>query len=286
MAINTILVQLDGSKTNKVRLQMAVAAARCFSAHVEVLYIRSDPRDFIAYETLGMTVSIKRSVIAAVERSATDEANELKKVFGEFCAQNRIPIVDRAPSSGKVSISWREETGHESTIVAHRGRLADLIIMDRPVKGPPLPKTLESALRETGRPVLVVPPTARNFSVQHIAIGWNGSVEAARAVAAAMPYLNAARMITVFTTHKRAQIHPNATELVEYLAWHDVSTSVRILDDQAPSVGEALLAETRKVSADLLVIGAYSRARFREVIMGGVTGCVLAAAQIPVFMVH
>lgn len=286
MAINTVLVQLDRSKTNKVRLQMALAVARYFNAHIEVVYIRANPRDLIAYETLGMTASMKRSVIAAAERSATDETNEMKTVFGEFCTRNRIRIVERAPSSGNVSITWREEIGHESTIIALRGRLADLIIMDRPIKGSPLSKTLESALRETGRPVLVVPPATRNFSVQHVAIGWNGSVEAARAVAAAMSCLNAAEVVTVFTTQKRAQIHPSATDLVEYLAWHNVTTSVQILDDQSPSVGEALLAGARKVRADLLVIGAYSRTRLREVVMGGVTGHILAAAQKPVFMVH
>ena len=142
---------------------------------------------------------------------------------------------------------------------------------------------METALLETGRPVIVVPPKSHRCIASRITLGWNASAEAARAISRALPCLTSAEAVTVLASRKRAG---SAEELVEYLAWHNVRAEVKIFDLGSRSAGETLLDESRKLKADLLVIGGYSHTRARELLFGGVTTHVLEAADIPVFMTH
>ncbi len=108
-------------------------------------------------------------------------------------------------------------------------------------------------------------------------------MEAARAVAAAMPCLTMADVVTILISPKRAA---SAKDLAGHLAWHGVKASVRQFRVGPRSVGETLLAEARALKADLLVIGGYSHVRARELLFGGVTRHILAATEIPVMMAH
>ncbi len=142
---------------------------------------------------------------------------------------------------------------------------------------------LEVALLQTGQPVFIVPPQSQERVASKIAIGWNASAEAARAVAAAMPCLTVADAVTILISPKRAA---SAKDLAGHLVWHGVKASVRQFRVGTRSVGETLLAEARALKADLLVIGGYSHVRARELLFGGVTRHILAATEIPVMMAH
>jgi len=194
--------------------------------------------------------------------------------------------VDKPTLREEATAAWRVETGRESSVVAVRGRLSDLIVIQGPVTVSPPSATVEAALRETGQPVLVLPRKAPKTLAVHVAIGWNGSTEAARAVAMAMPTLTTAESVTIFTTKKRMGIPPNADALGEYLGWHGIEADVHVLDIRTRSVAEAMLADARARGVDFLVIGAYSRRRMREMLFGGVTAHVLSVAEMPVLMAH
>jgi nucleotide-binding universal stress UspA family protein len=202
------------------------------------------------------------------------------------CVRNGVSMARRGEQPAKISADWLVETGSQTELVAQFGRLADLIIVPRPARVSPPPKTIDAALRETGRPVLMLPPRAVDCIGERIVIGWNGSKEAAQAVAAARPILREAGAVTVLTTDKRQKRRPNGGDLLTYLACHGIAASVSIMDTRTRSVPEALLANARELDADLLVTGGYSRHRLREVIMGGVTRYLLAESDIPIMMVH
>ena len=148
-----------------------------------------------------------------------------------------------------------------------------------------LSASLGSALFDTGRPVLVVPPNPLPTVGRRIAIAWNGSPKASRAVAAALPFLEKAETITILTVPvgKRGS---SGEALASYLGLHGLKATVESVDPQGKSAGRALLEHAQGRGVDLLVMGAWGHSRIREMILGGATREVLAQTTLPVLMAH
>ena len=121
---------------------------------------------------------------------------------------------------------------------------------------------------------------------RHVVIAWNGRPEGARAVAAAMPMLEAARKVTLLRIGGIDPDRPGLDELSEYLGDHRIAADVEVRDNGGRGVGEAILRASEDLGADMLVIGAYSHSRWREMVLGGVTEHIVGNATVPVFMSH
>jgi nucleotide-binding universal stress UspA family protein len=286
MSVKTILLPLSGADVPGGVIETALRLTKYFAGHLDVLYVRRNPRNLLPYATLGLSRQMRESVLEAAEQNTETQAQKTRAVFEDACKRVGVPVVVERTGSDSASASWQEETGQEGSILAIRGRLADLIVLAGPIPVSPPPEVAEAALKSTGRPVVIVPSTATGVIANRIGIGWNGSAEAARAVGAAIPYMQAADSVTIFSGTAHPEKNPSADQLVDYLGWHGVEASVKAFEAHDPSVGEALLAEARREDIDLLVVGGYSRSRLRELILGGVTGHLLANADMPVFMVH
>jgi nucleotide-binding universal stress UspA family protein len=144
--------------------------------------------------------------------------------------------------------------------------------------------TLEAVLLDSGRPLLIVPPGGAADFGGPVAVAWNGSVEASRAVAAAMPFLLAAPRVTVVAVGEDDQPAALAQGLARFLAWHGLQAETKAVRAGEEGVGSALLAALG--DAGLLVMGAYTHSRFRQLVFGGVTRHVLANAGLPVLVSH
>jgi nucleotide-binding universal stress UspA family protein len=286
MSVKTILLPVSGGTAPEPVFETALSLAKRFAAHLDVLYVRPNPRNLLPYATLGLSKHMRESVLEAAEQNTATQTASTLALFTAVCERAGVPLVSSRTGSDAASASWEEATGQEADLLARRGRLSDLIVLPGPIPVSPPPEAAEAALKLTGRPALIIPPCAVSVIASHIGIGWNGSAEAARAVSAAMAYLHAAESVTIFAGAAHTDRRPPAQELVEYLGWHGVEATVQAFEAHDPSVGEALLAEARAAGVDLLVVGGYSRSRLRELILGGVTGHLLAKADIPVFMVH
>jgi nucleotide-binding universal stress UspA family protein len=144
---------------------------------------------------------------------------------------------------------------------------------------------LNAVLFDTGRPVLLLPRKPVPGIGVRVAIAWNGSAQAARAVMAALPFFRAARQITILSA---GPVNPYASPdgLVTYLSRHDVQATAKRLEPEPAAIGSALLEHCRLLQADLLVMGAYGHSRLREMILGGATREILANAELPVLMIH
>jgi len=286
MPIKTILLPLGEKDRDDALLDVALAAAKRFNAHLDVLHVEPDAESLRPYATIGLSESMRASVRDAALQQHSQATKALQETVNKACVRNGVSMARRGEHLAKVSADWLVETGSRTEIVARLGRLADLIIIPRPVRISPPPKTVDAALRETGRPVLMLPPGAFDSIGDRVVIGWNGSKEAAQAVAAARPVLREASAVTVLTTDKRQKRRPNGDDLLTYLSCHGIAATLSIMDTRTRSVPEALLANALELNADLLVTGGYSRHRLREVIMGGVTRHLLAESKIPILMVH
>ncbi len=286
MPIKTILLPLGEKDRDDALLDAALAVTKRFKAHLDVLHVEPNAESLLPYATIGLSEKMRASVRDAAVRQHSDATRALQQLVDKACVRNGVSMARRGEQPAKISADWLVETGSQTELVAQFGRLADLIIVPRPARVSPPPKTIDAALRETGRPVLMLPPRAVDCIGERIVIGWNGSKEAAQAVAAARPILREAGAVTVLTTDKRQKRRPNGGDLLTYLACHGIAASVSIMDTRTRSVPEALLANARELDADLLVTGGYSRHRLREVIMGGVTRYLVAESDIPIMMVH
>ena len=140
---------------------------------------------------------------------------------------------------------------------------------------------LEWALN-AGRPVIVLPASLPQPFGSRIGIAWNASLQAAHAVTAALPWLHRAASVHVLTAATSEIQASCADDLRRYLAWHHVDATTRTCDPGSGFVGTAILKMARDVNADMLVAGAYSHARMREVLLGGVTRQILSEARVPV----
>ena len=286
MPIKTILLPVGEKDRDDALLDVALATAKRFNAHLDVLHVEPDAESLLPYATIGLSQSMRESVRSAALQQHSEATRVLQQLVDKACVRNGVSMARRGEYPAKTSADWLVQTGSQTELVAEYGRLADLIIVARPARVSPPPRTIDAALRETGRPVLMVPPGPVEGLGDRIAIGWNGSKEAAQAVAAARPALREAGAVTVLTTEKRQKRRPNGDDLLTYLACHGISASLSIMDIRTRSVPEAILANARELDADLLVLGGYSRHRLREVIMGGVTRYLLERSEIPIFMVH
>ena len=295
MAIKNILVPLSGhgdaSDLQEAPLRVALTVGRRLGARVEALHVSPDPRDAVVFVGEGMTSTMIEGIISAAEHEGTERSRRTRAFFDRLCAEFDAPRADADTPGVDTGFCAEliERIGREDEQVACRGRLADLIVASRPHSdreaGPPL--TLETALRETGRPVLVTPPNASGTFGEIIAIAWNGSIEASRAVAFALPYLVQAKRVVVMSVEEGRPLGPSGRDLVAYLARHSVAADeAAVGDGGGRSIGKTLLAEAAGAGADMMVMGAYTRSRMRRLIFGGATSEVLSNTEIPVLMVH
>lgn len=287
MSIKTILVPANGTESSRPALDIAFTVARDLAAHVDVLHVVIEPKDAVPLLGEGMSATIIEDMIQLAEAEASERTGRAEAMFEEARNSHGLAITEKASPGDAGSAALVHRVGREDELTAAKGRLADLIVASRPTEesGATLIMTINAALFETGRPVLIAPPKTLQTIGKKIAILWNGSAEASRAVAAAMPLITRCDRVIVMTLENDKTSSEVAPELATYFAWHGVSAETRTLPGRS-QVGEVLLEDCTVVGADMLVMGAYTHSRMRQLILGGVTKHVLANAQLPVLMAH
>ena len=116
-------------------------------------------------------------------------------------------------------------------------------------------------------------------------IAYDGGFEAAHAIRAALPMLQAASHVRISEIEIVPEEFP-VTDAATYLSRHDISAEIAVAAKGDQSVGERLLAEANAWRPDFLVMGAYSHGRWRETLFGGVTRYMLVELGIPVLLAH
>lgn len=206
------------------------------------------------------------------------------KLFKKIVADNDYELIKRPrPAPGAI---WLEKVGAPNKVLRVAGPVHDLTVVTRPgSKGSNVARLfLLSALMETGRPVLILPPRGKSQIGKNICIAWNQSHEAARAVTSALPLLQAAEQVTVITSGPDNQLGPKTGQLVNYLRAWDIKA--KTIKTRGKNTEQELLDAYNESGSDLLVMGAYSRSRWRERIFGGTSQFMLSEAKIPVLMQH
>jgi nucleotide-binding universal stress UspA family protein len=286
--IKTILVPATGTEGDAAVFASALAAARPFAAHLDFLHVRIDATAMaVSMATDGGGAAMIGGLVEQLDAEADQREQRAKEMFDGFCRREGLALKEAPDGQPGLSAQWLRDSGGEADKIAEYGRCADLIVIGRPAGADGVAmETVEGALIESGRPLFVPPAAPLAALPGAVAIAWNGTREAARAVGAAMPFLGIAREIVILTVAEEERVSGEAAaRLMAALRWHGVPVSTRHLDPAPPGAADTLLAAAAEQGA-LLVMGGYGHSRLREWIFGGFTRRVLQGAEVPVLMAH
>jgi nucleotide-binding universal stress UspA family protein len=279
MGYKTVVVHINSSSDTERRVRLAGQITRMANGHLVGSAMSGISRYLYADHATAMGVSMAAQCMDEARESA--RAN-LRR-FDSQCQMLDMPsfearLIDDQAADGLVLQS----------------RYGDLIVLgqvnpDDPIS-PMEEETPEYVAINSARPVLVV-PYAGHFEApfKRVLVAWDGSMEATRAVTAAIPLLQKAGQVTlaVFNAGRQPDTHggePGA-DIALYLARHDIKVEVSS-QVTAIDVGSALLSFAADIDADLLVMGCYGHSRFREIMLGGATRTILQSMTLPVLMAH
>lgn len=280
-----LLVPLLGDKRDEVALRAASALAGAAGLHVDARLFRRSPVDVVPF----MGEGVSAAAIDTLIKQAEDEGQRRMKVatatFEAWCKTAKISVGQSADTKTSTA-DLKEIVGPLPGAVVQPATVADISVFARPLESDNVDRRalLETALLESGRPVLLAPPQDVKSIGRRIVIGWNGTAEAARAIAVAMPLLSQAEAVFVIAVGD-ADNAADPTEIVATLNMNGIAASA-VTAAPKGNVTDTLVSEAGKVSADLLVIGAYSHNRLREFVFGGVTRDLQEDAQIATLMVR
>lgn len=290
MTFKTILAAASGGSASDGTIELACRFARRFGAHLEAFHAKPDPRDLFAYSTDAFGNSMSGDFVDRFVKDSDGIAAKTKASFEAIAAKHQIGI-SAAPSLGLpekiIPACWREEVGYAATLVSRRARFFDLVVLGRSDRVVDQPHTdvVEQTLINSGRPVLVAPAQPPADIGESIAVGWNGSAPATRALTASLPFLTSAQSVSIITIGDRHQ--GSADALVEYLGWYSIAAKHRHIPAvDGAGVGQQLLSAAHEEGANLLVMGGYGHVPWREFLFGGATRDVVGASLMPVLLTH
>ena len=285
MAIKNILVPFASAASGPHVLEAAIALGDRFKSHVCTLHVRPDPTALIPYIVGPMPSDMLVQISENAEKQGRERAAQAQAKFKEICDKSSA---GKAKTKAGAGVLWCEEVGNVDYAYGIAARLSDLAILPQPeTMGPDsLVDILESVLFRSGRPVLMLPSKAPVAPGKRIVVAWNGSIEATRALAAAMPFLEAAEDVIILTIGEDLAEGPGGDAVKDYLGLHKIKARTVKAAESTGGEGAGLLAKADELKADMIVMGAYRHSRLREFILGGVTQHVIDHAEIAVLLLH
>jgi nucleotide-binding universal stress UspA family protein len=295
MSIKRILVPLPGSAGHTGQIETALSAAKALGAHVQALFISQPPPDTRSGVTrggLGVT-EMGRTVTAASVNWYAEErernTRDAREVFAQACAVVGIPMLSAndEPDS-PLAASWREAEGSYVKIAVQRAAAFDLMVAASATVMESLMAIAEQSLLQTRRPVLLAPARPQSDLTDSVMIAWDESPECWHAVSAAIPFMQLAKSVRVISVDRDASNRQaSQAEVLAYLRCHGIGATAQVVAPELRSVGDTLLAAGAEHEAGLLIMGAYSHSRLREMLLGGATRHILKNASArPVLLAH
>ena len=280
MSFRTILVPVEQHDLMNSTLETALCLAQKFDSYIEGFALRvASPAAYAMADAAALT-------IPKLEQDIAENAKQTRGLFETFMQEHGVPC---GAHTSALSSKWLEDAPGGDHFVGSHGRLFDVIVLGRPGHNPNGSRmgTLEAALFESGRPVLIAPPSPRPQMGTNALVAWNCSTEQARTIAFAMPILKRAARVVVLTVEGGAAVPgPTGQQLCHYLQLSGVPAKPLTVGLNGRLTGEAVLEHANAMSCDLLIKGAYTQSRLRQFIFGGTTQYILSNATLPVFMAH
>jgi nucleotide-binding universal stress UspA family protein len=262
-------------------LDAAFRLAEALDANVAGCHVRAKRRELAADKSARRRVAEAESAGSGPIDSAA-----ARRLFAAAARARGFAVTRRFATRHRQRAVWHELVGSPSLALRIAGPVADFSVVSRPMQqgGGRAKAFLLAALLDTGRPVLVLPQRRIRKLARRVVIAWDQSAAAATAATAAIPLLQAAEHVVIMSSGPENRAGPRSAQLAQYLATFDVEAEC--VRTRGRAVEREIHEVYREVGADLLVMGAYSRSRMREIFFGGVTEHMLFATNLPVFLLH
>lgn len=279
--MKTILVPTEDDDAMSSALETALILARRCDSYIEGFALRWKIAEFVSADMMGAVV------VQADHREITRMETQARAIFESFMRKHGVPR--STASTDSLSFGWLDNAPEGDAFVGSHGRVFDVIVMNRSGRNTTglRNRAINAGLFESGRPILLAPPSPPAQIGTNVLIAWNRSTEQARATALAMPLLQKADRVTVLTVIGGTDVSgPSAEQLVRYLRRNRIVTDLKTAELNGRSTGETVLAMAQSLGCDLLIKGAYTQSRLRQMIFGGATQHVLENAVIPVLLAN
>lgn len=277
MAFRDILVVLTSypEPTPVSVVEQAVSVAAALGAHIAALACEMHvevPGHIMSGSVVGLP-----GIIAGEAAKSRTNAQDLLAAFEAAATKAGV---------SRESMLEKCQTVELPELLVEYARLRDLTI---------LPESndrwhAEAVMFGSGRPTLILPqnPRSRSFELGTVAVAWDFSRAAARAVSDAMPLLEKAKRVRVVTVlnEKRLDQKHSAEELSKNLSRHGIDVVLDRVDARGRPIGAVLEAYVASHEVDLLVMGAYGHSRLREFMLGGATDSLLSKPPLPILFSH
>jgi nucleotide-binding universal stress UspA family protein len=278
--MKTILIPTEDHDAMPAVLEAARLIAERFGSYMEGFAVHPAPADFVAVDPVSsLTIASTHDDDEAVERVA-------QRLFENFMRGHGVP--EAQPGPAVYSHRWVRSGALGDAFIGSHGRLFDLIAVGRPGRAPNDPRMppLEAALFESGRPVLIAPSAVPKVIGRNVLIAWNGSTEQTRTTAFVLPLLHMAETVTLLSVEGGMTPGPTGDAFAQYLRLNGIAVTAVTVGLGKRTTGEVILDYAKSQGCDLLVKGAYTQSRLRQMVFGGATRHILATATLPVLMAH
>ena len=281
--MKTILLPFYDDPAAESALDQSCVIAERFGSHIEGLFVMRPPQ---IIEAEG--IALAGAYITQLKEEWRRRADSARERFFELVGARAIPMKAISDPHPGPSASWREVEGPEGQVVGEHGRLFDLVVVGRTSERALIDWQVicEAVLFESGRPALIAAPEVPDHIGSRILIHWNGSTEVARTISFARPFLDGAASVTVLTVTDATVPGPTGDQITAHLHRAGIHAEAVNVESAGRGAGEVIMEETRERGADLLIKGAYTHNRLRQMVFGGASRHILTNADRPALMAH
>lgn len=214
-------------------------------------------------------------MVAEAEETSRRHGRSLLNILANRCAAAEVVLESETISA---------EQPVYTDAIAELARHYDVILLEA---APHFQPIMESVIFGSGRPVILYPDQFFSGRIEHVAIAWDGSRAAARALGDAAPFIDTATKVSIISVMDEKPVEPDlGRRIFDSLGARGVRAEAHAIHLQDRPIGEALQAEASDLGAELLVMGGFGHSRLREFVLGGATEDVLKDCRIPVLMSH
>ena len=275
--IKSVLAVSEGGPDAAMSFKLAARVAGVFGGAVDALHLPVGPAGGMV-GGLAMSGEAMPLVMNLDDERLEERAKESERAYKETLALIKGATYTAA------------KTATLDAMVA-MGRCSDILVLGRPGADPEnvAPATVEAALYECARAVMIAPPKAGEGGFNSVVVAWNGSFQAARSLEYSLPFLTKASKVTLLVVGSKPD-DVGASYLQRNLGRHGINVAIDAIDPGAVSArarGRDLLNYTHEKNADLLVMGAYGRGQVLSFLgLGGATAKVISSCRVPLLLAH
>jgi len=275
--MRNILLPFEYIETIPHLIDCAVSLAKKYNSSVNGVAIHQRIDSFIAQEGSIIFDSLHHD-------ENTGEAEKFKQKFTHHMGE----LVNSDPELKDLKYKWLSDELQNQKYLGDLSRVYNVVIISRPyqeLQSASL-SSIQTILFDGGRPVMLIPMNKQIDIGKEVVISWNCTTESSRAVFASLPILKKANNVTILTVEKVISDGPTGEQVGELLSSHGIQSKAVTLSGDEKKIGEIILEYSQSVNADLIVKGAYTQSRLREIIFGGATRHLMLHSEIPIYLVN